>query len=225
MRTFNCTAMIVATVTLVNQSAFAQADSLESRMREQLRSTTTQLRDLQASQASLQAAKDAAEKDRDALKAKLSKAGSGGGADSKQLAALRRDIADLRVRNDALAVDLRTAQTDAQQSKNQLTQATSEAARKNKQDIDAAHAEATAATTALTNAKTLITACDARNTQLVGIANEILDKYQHVGIGTALGRREPFIGLKRVQLENAAEVYGNRIYDSSVHSPLDQTKP
>ena len=65
-------------VVLVSMSgaATAQSDSLENRLREQLRSTVTELRDLQSSQAALQAAKDKAEKERDALKAKMAKGGA-----------------------------------------------------------------------------------------------------------------------------------------------------
>ena len=59
---------------LLTLASPAVATPLEDRLREQLRATVTQLRDVQASQATLQAAKDAAEKERDALKAAKPKA-------------------------------------------------------------------------------------------------------------------------------------------------------
>ena len=63
---------------LLLAAAPATATPLEDRLREQLRAVTTQLRDLQAQQSGGDAGRIAAEKERDALKAKLAAGGGSG---------------------------------------------------------------------------------------------------------------------------------------------------
>jgi hypothetical protein len=63
-------------VGLLALAAPARAQSLDDKLRAQLRAALQQLSDLQNSQAGLQAQKAAAEQERDAAKAKLAAAGS-----------------------------------------------------------------------------------------------------------------------------------------------------
>ena len=65
----------------------------------------------------------------------------------------------------------------------------------------------------LTNTQTLLTACQAKNDQLFKVGNEVLAAYQKFDFGDAFGANEPFIGFKRVELENLAQDYGDRLYD------------
>lgn len=58
----------------------------------------------------------------------------------------------------------------------------------------------------LANAHQTITGCNAHNAALYNLANQILDAYAHKDdvFGT-IANREPFIGFKRVQLQNIVQ--------------------
>lgn len=57
----------------------------------------------------------------------------------------------------------------------------------------------------------LIQSCESKNTGLVQVNRELLDRYQKKGIFDALLQREPLTQLKRVEIENAAQEYQDRI--------------
>jgi hypothetical protein len=63
-----------------------------------------------------------------------------------------------------------------------------------------------------TRAMATVTTCDARNVKLQALVAEILDAYRSIGIGDVLARSEPFFGLKRVELENIVQGYGDEAY-------------
>jgi chromosome segregation ATPase len=171
--------------TLNVQTAFGQ--TIEDRLRDQLRATVQQLHQLQDDQASLQAQKAAAEQERDALKAQLAAAKAQvthGGADRGQVQAL---VAQVSKYKDA------------------VSQATGTAAQ--------AQADHDKLAAGLTNAQTLLGACETKNGQLLNVGMDILKAYQKFDFGEALGADEPFIGIKRVELENLAQDFGDRLYD------------
>jgi DNA repair exonuclease SbcCD ATPase subunit len=64
----------------------------------------------------------------------------------------------------------------------------------------------------LSQAQAQVGTCTAKNKQLYQIGNEILDAYSHVSLGTVLASREPFAASARVKLENAAQGYGDQLY-------------
>jgi len=55
-----------------------------------------------------------------------------------------------------------------------------------------------------------------KNSELYKIGNEILDRYAGIGIGDAVTAREPFIGFKRVQLQNTVQDYQDKLLDGKV---------
>ncbi|MGZ8363807.1 MAG: hypothetical protein ACXW3D_07805 [Caulobacteraceae bacterium] len=61
-------------------------------------------------------------------------------------------------------------------------------------------------------ASSTATACKARNDQLLKVAYEILDAYKKADLDDVIGKKEPFFGLKRVQLENLAQGYEDKVY-------------
>ncbi len=205
--------IITALVAVLCASAARAEDSaLDNRMRQQLQSTVQQLRELQDSQASLQAQKAAAEQERDALKAKV-----GSGARPKvNAAAARRDahtIADLRAQ-------LAQAKADSAQLIDRAAQAEAELAKT--RDL---YARATKAGRQLTGerdqTRSTLGVCVAKNDQLYKTGREILDAYAHVGFGTVMGKKEPFLGLERVKLENLAQDHRDRLDAGRFDPKLD----
>jgi chromosome segregation ATPase len=65
--------------------------------------------------------------------------------------------------------------------------------------------------------------CAERNVQLAGVANEALDRYEKKGCFGALAQSEPFLGLKRVEVENAVEAYRQQV--ESLQAPASASLP
>jgi chromosome segregation ATPase len=175
----------------------AGAQTLEEQLRSQLADARSQLQDLQGQQAQWQAQKaqleqerDAARKTADDAKAQLAKNQSGSSADAAELASER------------------TANAQAQAQVQQLQKQVAEANAKEQAQQDRGNDLATQ----LSTAQTQVGTCTARNQQLYKVGNEILDAYSHIGLGTVLASREPFAAGERVKLENAAQGYGDQLY-------------
>jgi hypothetical protein len=56
-------------------------------------------------------------------------------------------------------------------------------------------------------------ASEQRNDRLYAVGKEIIDWLDRLGIGGALAAREPFLGLRRVELENAAQAYADKLLE------------
>jgi chromosome segregation ATPase len=182
--------ILLAIGLLLLGSQVASAQSIEDRLRDQLRSTTQQLQQLQDNQASLQAAKAAAEQERDSLK--------------KQVAALQAGAA--RAKGSVKAEQAQAAlQEEVGKDKQALAQA-ADAVKQAQTDHDRLQA-------IVTNQATLLNACQAKNADLFKVSNDILDTFAKMDLSDAVGLNEPFIQDTRVQLENMVQDYGDRIYD------------
>ena len=175
----------------------AAATPLEDRMRDQLRATVTQLRDLQAQQAGLAAAKAQAEKERDAAKASAKPAPDVGAA--RALAGARGEAA-------AAASRAATAETALATANARLTEA---GERLKAQDAALAQLRTAAAgdKAAATQRLTALEACTARNTRLVGTARELVTLHEK-RYGT---RRYAPLQLARTRIETEAQAMGDRI--------------
>ena len=170
----------------------ASAQSSDDALRERLRQVTLQLRQVQDDQATLQAQKAAAEHERDEVK--------------KQLAAAQGELA--RTKHDGNRVA--AVQQDLAKAKDALAQVTSSA-----QQSDA---ERQKLQTNVTNTATLLGACESKNAELLKVGHEILDAYSKFDFGEALDANEPFTQLDRVELENQAQAFGDRI-DNGRYDP------
>lgn len=162
----------------------ARAQDDSQRLREQLRQTVLQLRALQDSQAALQAQAAAATQERDALRAELAKLQGTARSAEAQRSELEGGLAKYRAA-------FGQASQQAQQT---------EAARAQTQSqLDAATAR--------------LDFCAAKNLKLLAVAREILKAYAEFDLGDAIGANEPFLQLKRVELENLAQGYSDAVYD------------
>lgn len=178
-------------------AAPAAATPLEDRLREQLRAVTTQLRDLQSGQGAAEAGRIAAEKERDALKARLG-AGGGGGSSrelasansrasalASRLAAAEASLADARARGDAAAARLAAAEAALAEQRNL----------------------AAAGTAAVAARAGELQACTDRNARLVTTGRELVALHiKRYGNGDF-----PPLQLLRTRIENEAQAQGDRI--------------
>jgi chromosome segregation ATPase len=175
------------------------AQSLEDRLRDQLRSTLNELHQAQDQQTALQAEKTGAEQERDALKAQLAAARS-------QLAHAGQGAAN----SHALEVEI-TRYKDA------YAQAAG-----NAQQAQADHDQLQSG---LADAQKQLGLCEDKNTALLKLGHEILAAYENFDVVDAVGANEPFIGVKRVELQNIAQGFGDRLHDGKFDPRATHTSP
>jgi len=58
--------------------------------------------------------------------------------------------------------------------------------------------------------------CEAKNGALFKIGSELLSRFENLDFGDILTAREPFIGMKRVELENLVQDYRDKLLDQKV---------
>ena len=61
--------------------------------------------------------------------------------------------------------------------------------------------------------------CTQRNVALYGVGMEVLDRYESKGFWSVMKQKEPFTQLKRVEIENLAEDYRQRLDDARYAGP------
>ena len=179
------------------------AQSLEEQLRAQLRDARSQLQDLQGQQASWQAQKAGIEGERDQARKALEQA--------------QAEVARLR------AAGGNGREVAAERSARQQAEAALQQARKEHADTTARLKEQQSRDGAfqaqLDEAKQSLVTCGARNQKLYEVGQEILDAYVHMDLGALLGARQPFAASARVKLENAAQAYGDRLYEQRYLAP------
>ncbi|HEF5873244.1 TPA: hypothetical protein SAY52_003893 [Burkholderia cenocepacia] len=178
----------------------AHAQSIEDKLRSQLRSTVQELRQLQDSQAQLQSDKAAAEKQRDDALAQL-KAMQG------QRAAARGDSGAEAAAKRALAQERAGREQDAKSLAKYKSAYEDLLAVSRARDAQHTQLEKDVAAR-----DTQLKTCQAHNAELYRVGHEILDAYEHVGIGTFLSSRQPFAQSARVKYDDLAQRYGDALY-------------
>jgi chromosome segregation ATPase len=203
-RAIACCVLLVAPL-----SARAQDAGLDDKLRDLLRQTTVQLRAAQDAQATLQTQLDTMTQQRDALQAQLTalqaKATT---VTPEQLAALKQAQAGLaaaRAQNAAYAAGLGKLQTQYQ------TAAATAAERDAADRHDAALLKA---------ATTTLGVCEADNTRLIAVAEDILHLYETPQWNRLLiANHDRLLGFARVKLENLVQDYDDKIAGQSFIPP------
>ncbi|MGG1948139.1 hypothetical protein AB1286_25590 [Trinickia sp. NRRL B-1857] len=178
----------------------AHAQSIEDKLRAQLRLTIMQLRQLQDTQTQLQTDKTTAEQQRDSALAQVK-------ALQAQLAAAQGSSGALAAADRALVQEKASHARDALELSKYKTSYEALVS-----SAHAAEAQRTALASAASEQDARLKACEAKNADLYRIGHEILDAYEHVGIGTIFGSREPFAQKARVKYDEIGERYGDSLY-------------
>ena len=160
----------------------------DARLRDALRAATVQVRTLEDERAGWKAKEAALQKELEGLRSRL----KSGGAKASDQAEHRRQLAAQAEANarltEALAACQATSRADAEAVR------TKEEERARLAGREAGLAERLAA-------------AEARNERLYRVSKQIIDWLSQIGVGGALAAREPFLGLRRVELENIAQDY------------------
>lgn len=196
----------LAALLLLALPAAAQT-SPDARLRDQLRETTTQLRQLQDENSGLKAANESLRKQLGdgaaaaprasaeapvaaALKLQLKQAQQQRAQLEQQLAAANTALAALKQSESALQQQLAQSQSGQQQMQQGLQQ----------------------------NARELQD-CRADNQQLVQIGEELIARYRDKGLLASVGDREPLLGVFAVPFQTLRQQYQGRIVDATQAAP------
>ena len=196
------------------------ADTEADQLREQLRSTVLQLRQLQDQMAAQSAQPAAAGPDSTAMKAKLDaaqsqlKAARRGAAEA---AGLRAQLAKAQADNAAAASAAQAQAAELEKYKAAYNQA-ADAGRALTAERDRLKAQ-------LTQTTTIAAACQAKNVKLTAFAERLLADERKVGFVQVLSAREPVLGLRRVQLENIAQDREDQVRAEHCDPQLDVRGP
>jgi chromosome segregation ATPase len=196
-------------VTAGQHRAFADA-ATEAQLRAALQTATAQIAQLEDQVANLQASQAPDVATIEALRAQLQagKTGPAAGAGAESAAD--------KAKNDAAMAALKR-QLEAQAHNLDKSQtaylAASNAASSAGQENAALKAELAALNAGLGS-------CRQKNAQLFTLGNQILDAYSHKDdLFGAIADREPFTGIKRVQLQNIVQDDQDKLYDNQITPP------
>ncbi len=182
-----------------------QPNPVEVKLREGLRNTMLQLRDVQGQLATAQAAQIEAETKSKELEAKVAEQAKQQTAD--------KAASDLTISG----LTTQVAERDAEVAR--LT----ESLAKWKQGYEklVVLAKATEGKRATLAEKVVlldrkVADQQVRNLQMFDLGNEILVRYEKFGLGDALTAREPFVGLTRVKFQNLIQDYQDKLTDTKI---------
>lgn len=211
-----CRAFAAAMFTLFSlsvASADAQQDNAETRLRAALRQATVQLRQAQDQNATLMAKQAEADRDRMALADMLA-------ADEKEIAALQQQLKGAQAASQQAASRFNSqrdnfAKVDAENRATfaKLQAAYNDAAQTARmRDDDVKQFEA-----ANVQLRGRVQVCETKNAELYKLGKEVLDRYANRG---SLSGVEPFTRLKRVEFENLAQEYEDKMRANEIVRPL-----
>ena len=183
---------------ILTASAGARAQSDTDRLREALRAATAQTRALEDQRTALQAKVATAERDAAELKKQIEAAK----AETRQIEKQHREAVE--------EFNQRLAQRD--ETLDKWKSAYEEAATvARSKDAERAKFEGEA-----TAFKASTKSCRAKNVQLVKVGRELLRRYEGVSFGDMVVTSEPLIGVRRVEIQNLLQDYGDKILDQKV---------
>lgn len=189
---------LVLFLVVLGLPGISHAQSEPDRLREALRTATAQTRALEDQRAALQAKLTAAEQERDRLK--------------KQNDTFRAQVkeAEQAYRQAVKDFNDRIAERDdaLEKWKSAYGEAASVARTK-----DAERSKFEGEATAL---KASVKACEAKNVNLAKTANEIVTKYEAMNPLEKVLDHDPVFGLKRVEHQNAAQDFRDKIIEQKV---------
>ena len=207
MLIFNKTRLPVLLLMLLAGAAQAQGQkgqSMEERLRAELRNVTAQLQQtrgelemLKAKGAAVATAAPVAAPASDGLK--------------KELARSQSQLAQERAQREKLAAEQQRGAAAAQEaaaSLAQLRQASEQLAATGKQ-LAAERARLDGEVTAQRGA---LARCESKNAQLYVTGQEILQAYESLNVLDVMKARQPFAAQSRVKLEQIAQQYGDQLY-------------
>lgn len=215
--------LAVAALVLASSPAFGQQEpgKQAARERELLRRAQAAQKQAEDAKAVLEQEKAKAEADAKAAKAQTAKVS---GAITRE----RKRADDLQVELDTVAKERATLQKDkealttrANDTESKLKAALAELAR-TRDALAATEKDLAAARQVAAQQARSIRVCEDKNLKLYGVATELVAKYRDQGFWDSVKRKEPFTGLRQVEVEKLLEEYRDRADEARVEVPCRQ---
>lgn len=197
---------LMLAATAVHAQQRQQNQGMEERLRAQLRTTTTQLQEVQNELAALKAGKSPAQPGAAAA------AGEDAGSLKKELAAAKAQLAAERRSQEKNGESRQQAQAALEKANAQGAQyrhAYDELLKLAR----ASEAERQQLSNGSKTQQLAVTQCEAKNAQLYAVGQEILQAYETMDITTIMAARQPFAAQSRVKYEQIAQQYGDKLYE------------
>lgn len=190
--------LVVAIVAMLACSAAqSQNQSMEERLRAQLRITTTQLQQAQNELAAFKggAAAPSTPADIDKIKKDLASSQSAERQAREKLNGVKQENHAALEKANAQIAQYRGAYDEL------LKMARASEAERQRLALETV------------SQRDVVTQCEAKNTQLYSVGQEILRAYETVDMGTVMSARQPFAMQSRVKLDQIAQQYGDKLYE------------
>jgi hypothetical protein len=186
---------------LASAPARSAESQSEARLRDALRSTSSQLRALEDERGRWQALEAEQKKEIESLKAQLA-ASSKAHRQQAPSAELTRRLDEQTEANQRLSASLAECQTAARDA--------AEAAR--------AKEEQNARLIAQVGSQIQrVASCEEKNARLYRLTREFVERFEKMGLGdTLLSTLEPVLGLRRVELENFSQDFQDKLLEQKV---------
>jgi chromosome segregation ATPase len=156
------------------------------------------VQDLQAQQSQWASEKAALEKERDDAKKEAETARTAAKNTTGTSPDTSRALAAERQKREAAEAELQRGKADAGSTAVALRTAETERARLAKE---------------LDTAKGQVDACTARNVQMYRVGQDVISAYENIDMADVVASRQPFAAKARAKLENAAQSFGDRLYE------------
>jgi len=210
--------LAMAIAVMLWSSASANSDPKASREREALRRAQMQLQQVQGQISTLEQEKaqlgkerDQARKEARSVQARLRRSERGladekarGEQWVKEIEALKQDLASTRSRR--AETESKLAETAKTLSQTQQNLARTEADKRALESVKARQERE-------------IGACEGKNLKLYQIGRELMTRFEQKTCGEILAQKEPFTGLRRVQVENLLEEYRDKLDEQKLIKP------
>lgn len=192
--------------------AAEEGDPVVAKLREALRNTMLQMRDVQGQLANAQAAQiasDAKVKELTAQNEKLTK------QMIEDKNASTNTIAELNTRLEEQGVVIQKLNATVDQWKRGYNEATALAQKK--------EAERAKAAAQIIKLDRIVADQQIKNVQMYKVGTEILDRYEKFGLGEAILAREPFVGMTRAKFQTLMQDYQDKLVDQRISSTSSST--
>jgi chromosome segregation ATPase len=201
--------LVVSLCAALAAPAMADDNDQMAKLRDAARNAILQVRQLEDERAALQAKQAESDQTITSLKQQVD-------ALTKQLAGpatVKKDEFD-RMQTEFEAK--LTAQTDQIGKLNEVLQQWKAALEQARGVVGKQATDLKAATGERDELKDRDTKCEAKNARLFTVGNQILDRLKTFTVQDAVKKFEPFVGTKRVELENLAQDFQDKLLDQKV---------
>lgn len=204
--------LLLLSPALLHAAGAEEGDPVVAKLREALRNTMLQMRDVQGQLANAQAAQiasDAKVKELTAQNDKLTK------QMIEDKNASTNSIAELNTRLEEQGVVIQKLNATVDQWKRGYNEATALAQKK--------EAERAKAAAQIIKLDRIVADQQIKNVQMYKVGTEILDRYEKFGLGEAILAREPFVGMTRAKFQTLMQDYQDKLVDQRISSTSNTT--